>query len=287
MKANVIIPTYNKLSLLRQTLASLEKQVIDCTSFQTIVTDDCSSDGTREFLEQYSGPLSLKPVFHHQNQGRAAARNAALNHADGDIIVFLDDDMEATSDFIAAHLSHHTGDENIAVIGNAVTSSKITNTVFTRYLDHTGVHRLQTNQAIPFKYFTSNNSSVSKKILDRVGYFNENFSEYGGEDTELGYRLSKAGVVFRYAPLAKSYHLHYKEYQQVCRQLNTYGRTMLYHLYCQYPDFRQSVFWFNFNVTAKLPLKKLLYSVFDYLLSYSYLDGIRDKMKSQSRVPHT
>ena len=50
---SVIVPTYNRLPILRKCLAALEGQTLPSTDFEVIVIDDGSSDGTEELLTQY------------------------------------------------------------------------------------------------------------------------------------------------------------------------------------------------------------------------------------------
>jgi GT2 family glycosyltransferase len=57
-------------------------------------------------------------------------------------------------------------------------------------------------------YFLTGNASVRRDDLLRVGSFDEQFTGYGHEDLELGYRLHKSGVEILYDPEAVNYHWH-------------------------------------------------------------------------------
>jgi glycosyltransferase involved in cell wall biosynthesis len=317
MRVSIITPTFNKCDCLEHTLAALEQQQFPRDDFEVIVVDDGSTDQTRTWLTNHKYRLPLRPVFHEQNQGRAAARNTGLKAAQGGIILFLDDDMEVTPDWIQAHLAYHDQDRNAVVQGNSVTSPKLKQSQFTRYLDHTGVHRLAPGSDIPFKYFATNNSSVRRETLDRVGHFDPAFREYGGEDVELGYRLKNApGITLYYAPGARAFHLHLKNLTATCQQLERYGETSLYHIYTRYPDLRVGLnlhildagdpkkgnpasWWKKLvyrlgyhwpikiaaRAVAILPLGRLVFPVFDFLLSYSYLKGLKKRIGQEKRSP--
>ena len=84
---SVVIPTYNRLSLLRETLESLSSQrkAVD----EIIVVDDGSTDGTVECLQNEYPEVR---VFKQENLGPGAARNHGVLHARGDYIAFLDSD---------------------------------------------------------------------------------------------------------------------------------------------------------------------------------------------------
>ena len=83
---SVIIPTYNRVDLLRQTLDSLGSP--DARDREVIVVDDGSTDGTRAFLESRPG-LSW---YGQENAGPSTARNLGASKATGEYLAFLDSD---------------------------------------------------------------------------------------------------------------------------------------------------------------------------------------------------
>jgi glycosyltransferase involved in cell wall biosynthesis len=83
---SIVIPTYNRLPLLRETLESVAEQAF--RDFEIIVVDDGSTDGT---VEAFSGAAQLK-LIRQQNRGPGAARNAGAATAQGKYLVFLDSD---------------------------------------------------------------------------------------------------------------------------------------------------------------------------------------------------
>lgn len=90
---SVVIPTYNRLTLLKDALRSLEQQTIKPT--EVIIVDDGSSDGTYEFCSDLTqaSPRSLDISYHRtKNSGVSAARNLGASHASSDRLVFLDSD---------------------------------------------------------------------------------------------------------------------------------------------------------------------------------------------------
>jgi len=87
-KVSVIIPTYNRLPMLKEAVESVLVQ--DFEDFELIVVDDGSTDGTSEEMKQYGG--RVKVVEHTENRGVSAARNRGVLHAKGKYIAFLDSD---------------------------------------------------------------------------------------------------------------------------------------------------------------------------------------------------
>src|SRR5437867_2977202 len=84
---SVIIPTFNRIQLLSRTLESVCRQQF--SDYEVIVVDDGSTDGTREFLEQFTSRLK---VIHQSNIGPGPARNAAAKCAEGEYLACLDSD---------------------------------------------------------------------------------------------------------------------------------------------------------------------------------------------------
>jgi GT2 family glycosyltransferase len=87
MLFSVVIPTYNRLSLLQRTLASVRRQ--SHADYEIIVVDDGSTDATREWLASNSESLR---VVQESNRGPGAARNVGAREARGEYIAFLDSD---------------------------------------------------------------------------------------------------------------------------------------------------------------------------------------------------
>jgi GT2 family glycosyltransferase len=90
---SVVIPTRNRLLLLKENLASVEGQ--SYASWEAIVVDDCSTDETRSWLSGLSDPR-LRVIRLPEPSERSAARNRGLEEARGEFILFVDDDDKLT-----------------------------------------------------------------------------------------------------------------------------------------------------------------------------------------------
>jgi glycosyltransferase involved in cell wall biosynthesis len=93
MKVSILMPVYNELKTIEDVLELVDGVDIDK---EIILVDDCSTDGTREFLkEKYAdGTNSVKVLYHDKNSGKGAAIKTALSHARGDYVMVQDADME-------------------------------------------------------------------------------------------------------------------------------------------------------------------------------------------------
>ena len=108
---SIIIPTYNYGHYIRYALHSILEQLKDSDlDVEILVIDDCSTDNTRQIIEQYSQYSFIKVLVNNQNLGPAKSRNKAITEASGQYILFLDaDDMltagslQTIVDFISTH----------------------------------------------------------------------------------------------------------------------------------------------------------------------------------------
>jgi glycosyltransferase involved in cell wall biosynthesis len=89
---SVVIPVYNE----RRTIHEIVRRVREVPiPKEIILIDDCSRDGTRQILEEWSrSEPDLKVVFHEVNQGKGAALRTGFQHATGDIVIVQDADLE-------------------------------------------------------------------------------------------------------------------------------------------------------------------------------------------------
>jgi GT2 family glycosyltransferase len=84
--------------------------------------------------------------------------------------------------------------------------------------------------------FLTGNASVPRAELDRVGRFDEDFTGYGHEDLELGYRLQHAGIPIEYEPAAVNYHWHPVPWDEQQRKYELAGKSTV-RFYRKHPAF--------------------------------------------------
>jgi glycosyltransferase involved in cell wall biosynthesis len=221
---SVIIPTYNRMELLRRTLDSLGRQDLGPDRFEVLVVDDGSSDETADLVKRYPASFRLR-YFHQPDEGFrvAAARNIGIAHAEGEVCVFIDSGLLLESRCLSAHLASHAGGEPTAVIGylycfndHNEDAQRMLATLDFDDVDAT-VERLRrrgewldvrerfyatygetnlTALPAPWLIFWAGNASANTAQVRKVGAFDEAFRTWGAEDNDLGYRLHREGARF-------------------------------------------------------------------------------------------
>ena len=88
---SVIIPCFNEESTIRELLFAVKNCGVE--DLEIIIVDDCSTDGTKEFLENINDK-NIKIIFHEKNQGKGAALRKGFQKAEGDICIIQDADLE-------------------------------------------------------------------------------------------------------------------------------------------------------------------------------------------------
>jgi N-acetylglucosaminyl-diphospho-decaprenol L-rhamnosyltransferase len=112
-RISVIIPSWNACDLLGACLDSVERQNVN-GRFETIVVDNASTDGTAELLRRHTGRVRV--ISNAVNVGFSAANNQAAAEADGDVLLFLNSDVELLSDGVLEHLATLVeGDDGVAL----------------------------------------------------------------------------------------------------------------------------------------------------------------------------
>ena len=90
MKLSVVMPVYNEIRTIEEIIRRVKAVDIDK---EIVIVDDCSTDGTREYLQKVNDPI-IRVFFHEKNTGKGAAVRMGIAQTTGDVIVIQDADLE-------------------------------------------------------------------------------------------------------------------------------------------------------------------------------------------------
>jgi len=209
VKLSVVIPTYNRVEALRVVIPALIRSDVRPDDFEIVVADSHSTDGTAGYLGEIAAVHPHVRYVPGPYSGRAAARNAGIDAARGEIVLFTDADIIAAPDLLSRHVARHEAERSVAIVGMELQVATLAEYAALR--DRPSLRRPlhpPGRTRLSWLYFLTGNASVRRADLLHVGKFDENFTGYGHEDLELGFRLQAAGIRIRYDAAAVNYHWH-------------------------------------------------------------------------------
>ncbi|TKJ41889.1 hypothetical protein CEE37_04790 [candidate division LCP-89 bacterium B3_LCP] len=231
---SIVIPAYNASSTLPKVLGGLLSQNV--RDFEVVLVDDASIDDTSQVAKTFSGDLNLHIYKLDENRGRAGCRNYGVDKANGEIILLLDSDIEATPDYVSTHLQLHEQKDKAVGVGAQRFPDLLAKQAFGRYYIKRGGARLKPGQTMPGRYFASGLASFRRSTFVELGGFDTNFTVYGGEDLELGLRFVKAGSELVFLPQAVAYHHHLRPLKEIIRKLEVYGEHSIPLILKKHPE---------------------------------------------------
>ena len=230
IKISVIIPTYNRNAILCKTLANI-------LSFQhqfdeLIVIDQTveHEPDTQRFLEDLIKKNKIRYIF-EEFPSTPNAKNIGIKNAEGDIILFFDDDVEINENTIPVHIAtllepgvggvtgkviiqNYYKDGNV-VLGNVIAVKnplKSSLYFFLRkrasYVSRFGILTDFTgDKKLPADTCIGCNMSFKKEVFEKSGLFDINFTGNAvREETDLSVRVRRSGYKIIYNPEAHLIH---------------------------------------------------------------------------------
>lgn len=229
-RLTVVLPCYRAQAELDRTLAALAAQTYPRHLTEVVVVDDGSEPAIT--LPANVDDLDLRVLRQERDGfGAARARNLGAATATGSILVFLDADMVPDRHHLEAHARWHhlcpyavtLGPRHHVVMDDlapstiraavdaepglaALLSDRPQDAPLWIEAHHTRTDGLRGAHDDLFRVVTSGNLGVAAASFAAVGGFDASFDRWGGEDTELGYRLFTAGGLLVPEPAAHCWH---------------------------------------------------------------------------------
>ena len=218
----VVIPTHRRLRSLLGVLDALAAQDYPCELLQIIIVVD-GDPTTAERVTRRPGVQVLTQA----RGGPAAARNAGIAQARGDLVLFMDDDVVPAPWCVQRHVDAHAGRLDVVVIGPLLPSRDgSSDSPWVRWEARTLERQYADMEAgrwsaTPRQFYTGN-ASVRREHLVRLGGFNTALRR--AEDVELGLRLRDLGVSFEFHRAATAHHEASRSYRSWVDAAREYGR---------------------------------------------------------------
>lgn len=251
---SVVLATHNRRQMLARCIEALKRQTQSPDSFELVIGDDGSSDGTVEMLRGLQTPFRLT-VLDLGKVGKAAARNGAIETASGRICLVIDDDVIAEPELVAEHLAAHR-EGKIVGIGRLTQSppegrdwyaSAFAET-WNDHFDRLGDRPVDWSDAY------AGNLSAPREALLEVGGFRDRAI---GDDFEIGYLLAQAGCEIRYLSRAHAVHDDRKSGDRLLGDSARQGAGHL-DLLRDYPEMLPRLYgWFGATSRREVAVRRL------------------------------
>jgi len=165
--------------------------------------------------------------FSQANRGPAAARNAGIQKAGGEFIVFIDDDLVPEPWLLREHArSHHEAGRDVVVLGPLLTPEGFEMTPWVRWEQEMLMKGyralLRGDWPATARQFYTGNASLRRSHILAVGGFDEGLRR--AEDVELAYRLASKGLDFVFNIQAAGMHFAERSFRAWLDAAYTYGR---------------------------------------------------------------
>lgn len=211
---SVIIINWNGGEVFKDCLKSLSK--IDYKNWELIVVDNGSTDGSDKLVESGEWRVGSKLIHNNKNAGFAKANNQGIEFTKGKYILLLNNDTKVEPDFLSKLVGRMENDNSLGVIQPKIflmdkkgyldnAGSFLT---WIGFLDHWGFMQkdgLEFNQEKEIFSAKGACMLIRKKIIDKVGLFDEDFFSYF-EESDFCWRVHLLGYKVIFYPQARIYH---------------------------------------------------------------------------------
>jgi chondroitin synthase len=228
LPVSIIIPVYNRKEKLAKTIAALTHQTYPHELIEIIIADDGSSDNPNELCEIFGDQFSIKYIFQEDDGYRLSEiRNKGIEASTHDQVIILDCDMLPLPTLVESYMKYAHVSKKIVLIGGRryVNTDEVNHEQILDDISHvttlpsldTGTGKIPEgnlppsedwrykiyrstndlkNSKYPFRAFCGGNVCFHKSLIQTVGGFDEDFTAWGAEDTEFGFRVYNHGFWF-------------------------------------------------------------------------------------------
>jgi GT2 family glycosyltransferase len=207
---SVVVPAWNAQDTIDECVRSLLVQTYPSERREIIVVDNGSSDATRPRLAAFGDAIT---VLEEATRGAAAARNAGVRLAAGEIVAFTDSDCTVDEHWLA-ELVWPLDEPAIGIVGGQILARRPAGAA---ELFGEAIHDHEAAMLVYSPpYAVTMNWASRAEVLSEVGLFDEALRR--GQDVDLSYRIFRAGYRLAFCPAAIVYHRNERTLRSLVRE---------------------------------------------------------------------
>lgn len=226
MKYSIIVATYNRLEELKELFNSVEKLDFPSNKYEFVISDDGSTDGTKEYISELQKNLSFSIQYLFQkNQGPGAARNAAMETAKGEYFIFIDSDVMLPPEWLKT-IDQFLEEHKLDAFGGPDTCHdsfspllKAINYSMTSFIGTGGTRGNKKSVQKKF-YPRSFNMGISRAVWEKIGGMGQ---LRHGQDMEYSARIYRNGFSVGLIPDSFVYHKRRTSLKRFYKQIFNWG----------------------------------------------------------------
>lgn len=222
MEVSIIIVTYNTLQMTKECIDSVF-QFTQGVSFEVVLVDNASSDGSKEFFEKDN---RIKYIYSGENLGFGRANNIGYEHSEGRYVFLLNSDTLLLNNAVLEFYNYmEQADKKIACCGCQLVDKsgepihsagvfpdvpqfwrRIMHFTFYEFYKNRGYHEEPYVAESNVDYITGADLFIRREVIEKQGLFDPDFFMYF-EETEMQFRYAKAGYLRKVITTPRIVHL--------------------------------------------------------------------------------
>jgi glycosyltransferase involved in cell wall biosynthesis len=217
---SIVICTYNREKYINPLLESIAKNDFPTTEYEIVLVDNNCTDNTRSVCDQFAAAhpeITFRYVV-EQTQGLSAARNKGIQEAQGEIIIYVDDDALVDTTYIGSYATHFATNPEMMAAGGPIEPlyetkepswmSPYTKALLTAWMNYGDKVR----EYPKGRYPGGGNAAYRKVVFDKVGLFNTELGRKGNlllasEEKDIFDKMHALGMLVLYLPSPVLHHI--------------------------------------------------------------------------------